>query len=940
MSFQSHSHRRGLLILLFSLCLSAVVFTTKATSTPSEVLVSQRPATPPVVTSTENRAFALTQDVRKTVLDNGLTVLTKEVHTAPVVTVQVWYKIGSRNEAPGVNGIAHQLEHMLFKGTKERPIQFGRLFSALGSASNAFTSYDQTAYYGTVEREKLKALLVLEADRMQNSLIEPQQLETEKRVVISELQGYENSPNYRLNRAVMRAAFPNQPYGLPVGGTKADVQGFTVEQVRDYYRKYYSPENATLIIVGDFQTEPTLAAVKEIFGRVPSLSSANTGQTTPTTPTQNPTSNIQNPIVLREEGSASFMQEVYPLPTANHPDVPALDVMDYVLTGGRNSRLYQALVESGIASDLSGGAVNLLAAGWYELSATATPGQKLEKIEQVLASELAQLRSQGVTEEELKRAKTQLTANVILGNRDITSQAMQLGYDELTTGDYRFTDRYLAAVQNVSAADVQRVAQTYLTPAQRTVGFFEPTTLDGKAGTGSAGAGKTSENFTAGPPVDPAEVAKYLPPVDSSATPKTQALPEQIRLANGMRVLLFPDRSTPTVTLSGYIRAGTEFDTHAKAGLATLTADNVMNGTKTRDALEIAKVLEERGASLGFGANREGVTIQGDSLAADLPILIQTFADVVQHAAFPSDKLELTRQQELTSLKVKLDTPSQVAIRTFQQTVYPENHPFHAFPTEESLKRISREDVVEFYQQYYRPDTTILSLVGDFDVRQVRSLLDNQLADWKDTGNPPAANYPQVPLPKKRVALNPVLPGKTQAITLLGNRAIDRQDPRYYAALVLNQIVGGDTLSSRLGTEIRDRQGLTYGIYSYFQAGQHPGSFLIQMQTAPEDARNAIASTIALLEQIQEQGVTASEVAAAKRSLTSEYPVGLADPNTLAQTILSNELYGLGLSELRNFVSNIEAVTLDQVNQAAKELLHPESLVVVTAGPPVSASTR
>jgi zinc protease len=902
--------------------------------------VSQRPATPPSVTSTETRAFALTQDVRKTVLDNGLTVLTKEVHTAPVVTVQVWYKIGSRNEAPGVNGIAHQLEHMLFKGTKERPIQFGRLFSALGSASNAFTSYDQTAYYGTVEREKLKALLVLEADRMQNSLIEPQQLETEKRVVISELQGYENSPNYRLNRAVMRAVFPDQPYGLPVGGTKADVQGFTVEQVREYYRKYYSPENATLIIVGDFQTEPTLAAVKEIFGRVPSLSSADTGQTTPTTPTQNPKSNIQNPIVLREEGSASFMQEVYPLPAANHPDVPALDVMDYVLTGGRNSRLYQALVESGIASDLSGGAVNLLAAGWYELSATATPGQKLEKIEQVLASELAQLRGKGITEEELKRAKTQLTANVILGNRDITSQAMQLGYDELTAGDYRFTDRYLAAVQNVSAADVQRVAQTYLTPAKRTVGFFEPTTLDGKVGTGSAGAGKTSENFTAGPPVDPAEVVKYLPPVDSSATPTTQALPEQIGLANGMRVLLFPDRSTPTVTLSGYIRAGTEFDTHAKAGLATLTADNVMNGTKTKDALEIARVLEERGASLSFGANREGVTIQGDSLAADLPILIQTFADVVQNATFPPDKLELTRQQELTALKVKLDTPSQVAIRTFQQTVYPENHPFHAFPTEESLKRISREDVVQFYQQNYRPDTTILSLVGDFDLSQVRSLLETQLTAWKDRGNPPVANYPQVPLPKTRVALNPVLPGKTQAITLLGNRALDRKDPRYYAALVLNQIVGGDTLSSRLGTEIRDRQGLTYGIYSYFQAGQHPGPFLIQMQTSPEDTQNAIASTIALLEQIQEQGVTASEVAAAKRSLTSEYPVGLADLNTLAQTILSNELYGLGLSELRNFVSKIEAVTLEQVNQAAKELLHPENLVVVTAGPPVSASTR
>jgi zinc protease len=632
------------------------------------------------------------------------------------------------------------------------------------------------------------------------------------------------------------------------------------------------------------------------------------------------------------------MQEVYPLPAANHPDVPALDVMDYILTGGRNSRLTQALVESGIASDLSGGAANLIGAGWYELMATAAPGQKLEKIDQVLASELAQLRDKGVTEEELKRAKTQLTANVILENRDITSQAMQLGYDELSGGDYRYTDRYLAAVQKVSVAQVQRVAQTYLTPENRTVGFFEPTQLDEQANQGSADAGKTSENFSDGSPVDPAEVAKYLPAVDSSATPTTQALPEEIRLTNGMRVLLLPDRSTPTVTLSGYMGAGTEFDSQAKAGLASLTADNVMNGTKSRDALEIAKVLEDRGASLGFGANREGVNIEGDSLAADLPILIQSFADVVQNATFPPEQLELTRQQMLTELKVKLDTPSQVALRTFQQTVYPENHPFHAFPTEESLKGITREDVVDFYRRHYRPDTTVLSLVGNFDPAQVRSLLESQLSSWQDSGQPPIANYPQVPLPKTRVELNPVLPGKTQSVTLLGYRGIDRQDPRYYAALVLNQIVGGDTLSSRLGTEIRDRQGLTYGIYSYFQAGLHPGPFLIQMQTGPEDAQKAIASTIVLLQQIQEKGVTPSEVAAAKRSIASEYPVGLADPSSLAQTILNNQVYGLGTSELRNFVSKIEAVTVEQVNQAAKELLRPDNLVVVTAGPSVSAS--
>jgi len=204
--------------------------------------------------------------VRQTVLGNGLTVLTKEVHGAPVVSVQVFYRIGSRNEAPGVNGIAHQLEHMLFKGTASRPVQFGRLLGALGADFNAFTAYDQTAYHETVEREKAGAALALEADRMVNAVIDPERLAGERRVVLSEIEGDENDPQYRLSRAVQAAAFPGSPYGLTVGGTRRDIEGFTADRVRAYYRKYYAPEYATLVIVGDFQTDAMLAQVRQLFG--------------------------------------------------------------------------------------------------------------------------------------------------------------------------------------------------------------------------------------------------------------------------------------------------------------------------------------------------------------------------------------------------------------------------------------------------------------------------------------------------------------------------------------------------------------------------------------------------------------------------------------------------------------------------------------------------
>jgi zinc protease len=882
-------------------------------------------------------SVSLTQGVQKTALDNGLTVLTKEIHTTPVVSVQVWYKVGSRNEVKGENGISHQLEHLMFKGTHDRPVQFGRLFSALGSQFNAFTSYDETVYFGTVQRDKLQALLTLEADRMENALVGTEQLKSEKRVVISELQGYENSPGYRLDRAVMRDAFPNRAYGLPVGGTKSDVEQFTLEQVRNYYQTYYSPENATLVITGDFTTEPVLKVVKETFGKLTPRAKQDAGKKkqedtvlspSPTTPTAK-----KAPIVLKQPGSAAILQAVYPLPDIKHPDVPAIDLMDTILTGGRSSRLYQALVESGLASSVSTSAAELIEPGWYEIHATAAQGQELSKIEQNIQASLLKLQQEPVTLEELNRAKTQLQASFILSNQDISSQASQLGYNQTIAGDYQYSEKYLAAIAKVTPEDVERVAKTYLNPAKQTIGFFEPTQLDGKPGTSGGGSSRTVENFSPGKPVDPAELAKYLPPSTSTTTTNKQPLPEQFSLANGLRFLLLPDKSVPTINLSGQIDAGSEFDGNQKAGLANLTANNLLNGTKTQNALTLAKTLEDRGASLDFAASREGVSIEGQGLSANLPLLINTLANVLQNASFPTDQLELSRQRALTSLKAQLDDPNGLGRRVFQQAIYPENHPFYSFSTAESLKSINREDLLRFYQEHYRPDTTTIALVGDFEPAKVKALLNQTFGKWQATGKPPILNLPTVPLPQTLTRLDKVIPGKAEAVTYIGYSGISRKDPRFYAALVLNQIFGGDTLSSRLGTEVRDRQGLTYGIYSGFAAGINPGPFLIQMQTAPGDTQKAIASTLALLKQLREQGVTEAEFNTAKRSISNSYPVELANPSDIASIILNNSVYGLAQTELREFPRRIEAVTLAQVQQAIQELIKPENLVIVTAGP-------
>ena len=882
---------------------------------------------------------SLTGDVVKTVLDNGLTVLTKEVNTAPVVSVQVWYRVGSQNEKAGITGISHQLEHLMFKGTNERPIQFGRLFSALGSNSNAFTSYDMTAYFGTTGSDKLEAMLRLEADRMVNTVTGEKELKSERTVVLSELDGGNNSPGTRLYREMMLAAYPDSSYGWPVIGYRSDVENYTVANIQDYYRTFYRPDNATLVIVGNFETQATLKKVREIYGAIaappkPEVLISSTAQQSKPKPPQ-PKSPKQ-PILLKEPGSVPFLQAVYPnLPKVDGADVAAIDVMDSILTSGRSARLYQALVETGLASSVSGSSSSQIGTGWYFMSATPTAGKSLAELDRLLLAEIDKLQTQPITNEELERAKTSMRASYILGNRDINSQAIQLGYNQTVAKDYRYSDRYLKAVEKVAIADVKRVAKQYLQRDRRVVGYFEPSVITAQAGTTPSNA-HSSEAFKPSSPVDPSEVAKYLPEsaLIAKAGVPTAVKPDKFTLSNGLKVLLLSDRSTPTVTLVGEVNAGSGFDSIEKAGVAGLTAQNLTNGTTTKDALTLASRLENRGARLGFSAGRESVGISGISMASDLPIVIDQLADLLQNATFPIKEFDLNLQRNLLAFKSELDNPNVLARRIFQSTLYPKEHPFYAMRTEESLKTLKREDLAKFYKTYYRPDTTILTIMGDFDPATVRSLLEEKLGNWQATGKAPKYQFPKIDKLAVTNEKQASLAGKTQAITLIGHPSISRSDAQYYPAILLNQVLGGDTLASRLGTEIRDRLGLTYGIYSYFQAGRPPqGAFIVQMQTSGKDTEKAIAATVGLLKDVRDKGITPAEFDVAKKSLINNFSTEFADPDSIASSLLSDEIYGLPVGDFYKFPQRIQSVTLEQVNRAAKELLQPDNLLIVSVVP-------
>lgn len=893
-------------------------------------------AAPTALTQTE---FSLTRDVRRTVLPNGLTVLTKEVRGAPVVAVQVAYKIGSRNEAAGVNGIAHQLEHLLFKGTTNRPVQFGRLLGALGADFNAFTYYDQTDYHEVVEREKAGAALELEADRMANSIIDPAALESERNVVLSEIQGNENDPANRLERTVQAAAFPGSPYSLTVGGTAKDIKAFTADQVKAYYKKYYSPEYATVVVVGDFNTAEIMAKIKDTFGKLGKPGTRPVGTSVPLVVGGSETTlgkpALKAPLILKEAGATPLISAVYPLPDVSSPDAPALKVLDFVLLSGRTSKLYQALFETGLAADGGTAPYQFARGGWYAINFTPTPDTDVAKLDAALLKVMADVRSNPVSAEEIARAKTSIGTSTLLSTRSLDAQATNLATDATTAGDYQYTDKFLAALQKVTPADVQRVANKYLQDSSRSVGYFEPTKVVAGSGGGASAGGATQEGFNAGPPVDPAEVARYLPKFQPSGQTKV-TLPEQIKLPNGMTALLLRDTSTPTVTLSATVKAGREFDVDAKAGLVDLVAANLLSGTETRDELTLAKLLDDVGASLSPSANRFGVNFSGASRDKDLPTLIEALSDVLQNANFPADQFGKAQTRAVQGARKANDDPGSVAVKTFRKTLYPAGNPWQVFSTPQTIASLTQQDAVNFYAAHYRPDATVLTLVGNFDPVQVKALLTQKFSGWKATGAAPTITYPTIGKPNGVVKAQVDLPDKTQAVTYLGYQSIARSDPRYYTSLVLNDVLGGSTLGSRLGTQLRDKEGLTYGVSSGFSALRQPGPFFINMQTAPANTAKAIGSALAVLKDVRDNGLSATEVGTAKNGLLSSYTVSLSDPAALAGTFTSLIADGLPLSELSDYQARINAVTPEAVNAAARELLDPANIVQVTAGPVIA----
>ena len=426
------------------------------------------------------RVVSRAEGAVKAVLPNGLTALLKEIHTAPVASLWVWYRVGSRNEHPGITGISHWVEHMLFKGTpRYSENDLDRLVSREGGARNGMTWIDWTAYYETMPSDKIDLALEIEADRMVNALIKPTEVNKERSVIINERQGAENSPSFRLFEEVQAAAFKAHPYGHEVIGHLCDLQSMTRDDLRSFYKTYYVPNNAVVAIAGDFDTREMLDRIARRFGRLKPAARA------PRVTSVEPPQTGERRVIVKGEGTTHYLMLAFRNVAASHPDFFPLVALDSVLcgasglsfTGGattnRSSRLSKALVDTGLAADISGGVTPTIDPYLYVFFATAQPGSDIDDLERALWAELERVKHQPVTQAELDKAIKQTKAQFVFGSESVTNQAFYLGFCEMFA-DYRWVHTYLDRLSAVTVEDVQRVANAYLTRDAVTVGRYLP----------------------------------------------------------------------------------------------------------------------------------------------------------------------------------------------------------------------------------------------------------------------------------------------------------------------------------------------------------------------------------------------------------------------------------------------------------------------------------
>jgi zinc protease len=868
-------------------------------------------------------------------LPNGLKVYTARDTSTANVTVQVWYKVGSKDDPAGRSGFAHLFEHLMFKATKNFPDEtFDRLTEDVGGNNNAFTSDDVTAYHETIPANHLQRLLFAEADRMSSLVVGEDVFRSERAVVQEEYrQGILASPYGRLFGVFEPATiYQESPYRRTTIGSIEDLDAATLEDVRRFHATYYRPDNAYLIVAGNFDQARLDGWIDQYFGAV-----AN-----PARPL--PANNVVEPEPAGPRDVTFYAPNV-PLPAVmlawptvkyGDPDRAALTVLDGILSTGESSRLYRSLVyEQEIASQASSSPDMKQQAGHLTAYAIMADGHTIDEGVVALNAEIARFRDEPVTDAELAEAKNELVANALRSRETIDDRANVLGSALIgTNGDASVADREIADIQAVTAADVQRVARRYLTPQRAaTIRYLaadeaHPTTEQNTAVDAPvriADLAPVGEIFSLLPEAERAR----MPEPGAAVSPSTPAIAD-FRLDNGLRVLVAPKSGLPLVSARLSFDAGSADEAAGKAGAASLTANLLTQGTATRSAPQIATEIEQLGANVGAGSGPDFTNVFANSPANVFPQTVALMADLVRNPAFAEEELDRQRTQTLDGLKVALSTPGQVLSQAVGRVVYG-NAPYGSpgIGTVTSLPSITRGDIVAFHAARYRPEAATLVFSGDITEAQARALAQSAFGDWAPAGSAAAA----IASPAGQTVAPRVIvidqPGAGQAAVAVAMRSVPRATPDYFPLTLGNTLLGG-SFTSRLNQEIRIKRGLSYGTRSSLGIRRDTGAFVASAQTRNDAAPEVVDLILAEVARLGSTAPTEQEITTRQAILTGAFSDSLETVDGLGGLVAGLALYDLPMSDLAAYVNNVEGVDAAEVQAAfARNIPADRSSVVV-----------
>ncbi len=867
---------------------------------------------------------AVTEGVRKTVLPNGLRVLTLERHSVPIVSCVMAYRVGSLDEPPGKSGMAHFLEHVMFKGTH----RFGKGEIDLttmknGGSNNAWTNEDLTVYHFTFASDRWEIALEIEADRMRNCLFEEREIDAEKQVVIEELKSTLDSPWQYLSIEVGKEIFRGHPYARPVIGLESEIQAVTAKDLRAFYDRYYVPNNAVLVLVGDFQSEEVIRKVGERFAGIPAGADPSRAATS-----AQAGSAAGRRVEVTHGTTVDRLQIGFKTVKLGAPEDPVLDVIASLLGEGRSSRLHHRLVEDlRLASSVECSHNANHEAGAFTVSVECVPWADRARVEAVVAEEVAALAREKVPAGELRRAKNKITAAFTFGRATALGFGEELAYSEALRS-YRDLDTYPGRIEAASAADLQRVAEEFLIPARCTVGWSL--------------ADRETPESSPPPPPPPVPATGASPaapaPMEPHSAPRFDLRETwQVRLENGLQVLIYRMADLPVVSLQAHVEAGSLTIPPGKAGLAEMTGLMLLEGTTTRDSRRIAEEVENLGGILTSG--EEGVALK--LLSRDLDFGLGLVADLLRNPAFPDERLERQRQLALARLATEEDEPDTVARKRFLEAVYGE-HPLGqpASGTVEAMKRLSRQDVVSHHGRYYRPNNTILAVVGDVEPADVLTRVRARFGTWAAL----PVRFPALVEPA--LASSPVdryLPMPLEQVTvILGHLGVRRTDRDYVALEVMDHILGkGTGFTDRISRSLRDDQGLAYQVFAEItgSAGREPGVFRAYLATRPQNLIAAVEGLEAEIRKFLANPPTAEEVRNAQQYLVGSFVFQVETTDQIAAYLVEVTRHGLGLDYLSRYPGMVASVSPEEVHRVARVHLHPDRRILVVVGPVLEDGT-